>query len=363
MKKALIFMLLTSPLIQERALAATGGSANGSERAISEAYSILASDRFLKPSSTEKLTYLQGISKLAGSAHPIDPSKPPQKAHPASSLIKMDPAKLLSLAETEYRKGDTNRGAYLARRVMVLCSDCHATQAKPVWTALAPTSGLSQLEWGEFFKLSHRFDDALLYYEKVLNSPNMAASQPAVWERAALNIVALGVETSSNAYTYVDLISNSLASVQHPKREKALLSGWRMVGKAWGAEPSAITKPFDMLSQARQLMTTGEQMNRTSPNSGFVHLTRAMLVLKKVMEKGGPEQKARAYFMAGELREKLPIDGPWLNAEDYYEACGRVAPKSSDALKCYSALQSLPQRIAKYIPDTSVLKALQPGAK
>ncbi len=360
-------MLFLSSLYQERSLAAQSSKEkekeSGSERAVSEAYSLLASDRFLKPSASDRLIYLQGISKLAAIAHPIDASKSNSKAHPAQSLNKMDAMKLLAQAEADYRKGDVAKGSYLARRVMVICSDCHASQTKPTWTSLSPQSGLSQLEWGEFYKLAHRFDDALLQYEKVLNSPNMASTQSQAWERAALNIVALGVETSSNAYTYVDLISNSLASVQHPKREKALLSSWRTTGKAWGAEPSAVTKPFDMLSQARQFITTGEQMNRTAANTGFVHLTRAMLVLKRVMEKGGPEQKARAYLMAGELREKLPIDGPWLNAEDYYEACGRVAPKSSDALKCYSALQSLPQRNARFVPDINVLKALQPGAK
>jgi hypothetical protein len=328
----------------------------GKEQAISEAYSALSSDRFLNPGAS-KLHTIQGISKLNGLAHPVDFAKADPKAHPALPYLQFDPLKILSRNETEYRKGDPVRAAYSVRRVMQICSECHAFGVKPSWGNLEPVSGLSIIETGEFFKLSVRPSDALLQYEKALNSPGFANAQPAVWERVALNIVALGIESSSNAYTYVDLISNALQATPMSKSQKALLTSWRLMGKSWGSERSQITKPYEMLNQARQLMTAADGMNRSQPQSGFVNQARAMLILKRVAMTGSPDQKARAFYMSGELREKISIDGAYLHAEDYYEACVRVLPKGADAAKCLSALQSLPGR-SKYTLDPDTLRSL-----
>lgn len=335
----------------------------GAERSVSEALTLTISERFVRPAAAEKLIYVQGISKLAGVAHPIDIKKIPAKAHPAIAQLRLDPLRLLPLAEAQYRKGDFVRGAYLTQRVTQVCSECHAYLKKPTWKFLGPTSRLSALEYAEFFRAARRYDDALLHYEKILNAPGLAASQPQVWEKAALNIISLGVETSSNAYTFVDLVSSSLAAVNHPPAQKALLQSWRTTGKAWGAEPAAITKPFDLLIHARQLISTGDQMNSRQRLSGFVHHVRAMHVLRLVAQKGSPAQKSRAFLMSAQMRDRFPIDGVYLNVEDYYEACARVSPKGADARKCYSELQSLSQRMLKYMPDTSVLRALQPSAR
>ncbi|MES2745639.1 MAG: hypothetical protein V4655_09425 [Bdellovibrionota bacterium] len=331
-------------------------SSGGSERAIGEAYSIMASDRFLNPGAA-KLNTIIGISKLNGVAHPIDFTKVIPKAHPALAYLSFDPMKILSKAETEYRKGDASRAAYTARRVMHVCSECHVFTAKPVWANIVPTGGLTMVEWGEFYKFASRPGDALLQYEKVINSPGLANTQPAIFERSALNIVALGIESSSNAYTFVDLISSALQTTTMTKGQKALLSSWRLTGKAWGAERDAVIKPYDILLQARQLMTTADGMNRSLPLSGFVHQARAMLALKRVATIGSPDQKARAFYMSGELREAISLEGVYLNAEDYYEACIRVLPKGPDAMKCLAALQSLSGR-SKYMTDTDALRSL-----
>lgn len=355
MKKFLIFMFVTAQASALFAPALRGAS--GTARTLSEAYTVLASDRFWNPGA-DKIAMVQGITKLNSVSHLIDVTKLGPKANPALAYLAFDPMKVLAKDVIEYRSGDTSRAAYSTQRVLFVCSQCHAGIQKPAWNSLAPVSSLTLIEFGEFFKLAARPDDALLNYEKVLNSPGLAQSQPSVWERAALNIVALGIESSSNAYTYVDLISNSLQLTKTSKAQRNLLSSWRTTGKAWGAERTATTKPFEMLSQARQLMTTGASMNRSMAHSGFVHQTRAMLVLKKVMASGSAEQKARAFFMAGELREQLNLEGVWLHAEDYYEACVRVAPKGADAPKCLSSLQSLPKRNRKYALQSDTIKAL-----
>ncbi|RZA23343.1 MAG: hypothetical protein EOP10_13015, partial [Proteobacteria bacterium] len=312
MKKFLaLFLFSANSLAYSQNAAAPSSpvaSSGGSERAISEAYSVMASDRFLNPGAA-KLNTIIGISKLNGVAHPIDFTKVDTKANPALPFLSFDPMKVLTKAETEYRKGDTPRAAYSARRVLHICSECHVFAAKPVWANLVPTGGLTMVEWGEFYKLAARPGDALLQYEKVINSPGLANAQPAIFERSALNIVAMGIESSSNAYTFVDLVSSALQTTTMSKSQKALLSSWRLTGKAWGAERSPITKPYDILMQARQLMTTADGMNRSLPLSGFVHQARAMLALKRVATIGSPDQKARAFYMSGELREAIALEG------------------------------------------------------
>lgn len=359
MKTLLAFIFLSAGAFanQANAQSPAAPASAGSSRAFADAYSILSSERFAHPTAADKLNMIQGISKLNGIAHPADFSKPGPKSHPALPYLSLDPMKILSRNEVEYRKGDPKRAVYSVRRIMVLCSECHASVNKPIWTSVNPTSSLNQFEWGEFYKFAGRFDEALLHYEKFINTSGYAHSQPALYERAGLNIVALGIEASSNAYTFVGIISNALQATSMTKSQKALFSSWRVTGKAWGSERGAVTKAPDMLTQARQLMTSGDQMNRSMHNSGFVHQARAMLVLKKVMTIGGPAQKARAFFMAGELREKLKIDGVWLHAEDYYEACVRVAPRGADAPKCLAALQKLPSR-SLYTLDQDTVRAL-----
>lgn len=333
--------------------------ASGTAKSVSEAYSNIANDRFDSPGG-DKLRLLQGVTKLNAISHPLDVKKLGSKTNPAIGYLSFDPMKLLAKNEIEYRNGVSSRAAYATRRITMICSECHASLAanKPDWKTLAPQGKLTLLEWGEFYRLAARPDDALLQYEKILNDSPLAASQSAVWERAALNIVALGVESSSNAYTFVDLVSNALSMGKFSKSQRNLLSSWRVTGKAWGSETNTPTKPFDMLSQARKLMNSALVMDRKLPKSGFVNQTRAMLLLKKVSSIGGPDQKARAFLMAGELREKLPINGPWLHSEDYYEACVRVSPKGTDAKKCLLALKSYPKRNPKYALNHDTVNAL-----
>lgn len=350
MKKLLIFMIVSSGAFAQSAPAPKAGS--GTEKSVSDAYTLLSSDRFLSPGG-DKLSTVLGISKLNAIAHPIDHSKSNPKAHPALPHIVFDPMQMLPRIEVEYRKGDPSKAAYSARRIMQLCSECHAAESKPVWSSLAPTSSLSLIEWAEFYKLSLRYDDALLQYEKVLNSPGLASSQPAIWERAGMNVVALGIETSFNAYTFVGIVSNSLGVAKMNNNQRALLSSWRMTGKDWGKERGAPTQAFQQLTQAQQLVGMANAMNRSLPNSGFVHQARAMMVLKKVMQKGGIPQKARAFLMAGQIREKIALEGVWLHAEDYYEACIRIDPKGADAAKCLSALNGLSNRVPRYSMDPS----------
>src|SRR5687767_4886686 len=120
LKKLLVLMCFSTSAWAAPQVAAPAPTP-GNERALSEAYSILASDKFLNP-GTQKLTTILGITKLNGLAHPADFSKADAKAHPALPYISFDPMKVLSKAETDYRKGDTAKTAYSVRRVMQLCS-------------------------------------------------------------------------------------------------------------------------------------------------------------------------------------------------------------------------------------------------
>lgn len=330
---------------------------SASEKLVSDAFTTLSTDRFLKPGAN-RLNAIQGITKLNGAAHSADHSKPGPKAHPALPYITIDALKALPLLETEYRKGDAVKAAYSTRRIMQFCSECHAGGGKPDWLALAPTTSLSPIEIGEFYKLSLKFDDALLQYEKVLNSPGLAISQPAIWEGAALNIVAIGIESSFTTFTYIDLISHSLATTKTNAKQRTLLNSWRATGKEWSKEREVPAHALEHITQARQLISKAETMNRSLPLSGFAHQARAMMVLRKAMQNGSPPQKAHAFLLAGEVREKIPLEGIWLHAEDYYEACIRVAPKGVDAPKCFAALSSLAKRVPRYKGDPRLITEL-----
>lgn len=77
--------------------------------------------------------------------------------------------------------------------------------------------------------------------------------------------------------------------------------------KNWGKEKNLPSRPNDLLDHARTLILSDDTANRTLPKSGLVFHARATYNLRRVQASRSMEQQTKAFLMAGELREKIPM--------------------------------------------------------
>ncbi len=365
-KFCLFFMLIVTtglPLIPAPwALSRPRSASNmsdASERAAGESYSVLSLEKLLAPLPADKPQLSGAIAKLKGLAHPVQAKATTGRINPVLAFLGINPPQALDQMEQAFQRGASPQIAYALRHMLQVCTECHATSAKPTWAALQPIARITLIELADFYKFSGRPNDALLYYEKILVTRGAASSRPDIWDRAALNVIALAIESSGSPYTFVDVTSNLLQSGALSKKQKDLLSFWRTTGKAWGLERQPPSRPIELLEHARVLIVNGDINNRLMPDSGLVQYARAMFELRRIQQNGTLEQKTRAFQMAGELREKIPMQGVWLGAEDFYEACIRASPQSMDATRCWSLLSSLSQRDPRFALDAETNQQLQ----
>lgn len=332
---------------------------SGSERVLGESLSVLSLDKLLKPMPTDRVPLSGALAQLKNSSHTIQGKALGPKINPVMQFLTINPQRSLTHIEQSFQRGASPQTAYAIRRQMQFCAECHASSTKPNWAALQPVAGLTLIELADFYKFIGRPNDAILYYEKILTTRGTAASRPDIWERAAANIVAIGIESTGSPYTYVDVMSNLLQETVISKRQRDLVTAWRTAGKSWGQEAKLPTRANELLDASRNLIITGDNMNRVNPLSGLSHQARAMHNLRRVQAMGTMDQKTKAFLMAGELREKIPVAGVWVGAEDYYEACIRSTPHSADGTRCWSLLSSLSSRDSRFSLDAETNQQLQ----
>jgi hypothetical protein len=342
-----------------RAQSKTKSAPTGAERVLGESLSVLSLDKVLKPMPPDRASISSALAQLKNSSHAIQSKAPGPKTNPVMQFLTVNPQKSLGAIEKNFQKGETAQTAHEIRRQMQFCAECHASGTKPNWAALQPVAGLTLIELADFYKFTGRPNDAILYYEKILTTRGTAASRPDIWERAAANIVAIGIESTGSPYTYVDVMSNLLQETVISKSQRDLVTSWRAAGKSWGQEAKLPTKANELLDASRNLIMTADNMNRVNPLSGLSHQARAMHNLRRVQTIGTLDQKTKAFLMAGELREKVSIPGVWVGAEDFYEACIRANPHSADGTRCWSQLSSLSSRDPRFSLDAETNQQLQ----
>ncbi|RZA13732.1 MAG: hypothetical protein EOP10_29285, partial [Proteobacteria bacterium] len=316
-------------ILSHSALAApapVAAPADGADKiqVLSASYGLLSLERPTPLSTPEKTLFLQTLAKLKGLTHPITTRPTGPKIDGAMQFVNPNLPQSLIAIEALVQKNAFPQALASLRRTLQLCSECHADSTQPAWNKLTPRPGFSLIEVADFHKNAGRSNDALLHYEKILTTKGTASTWPDAWEKSALNIVALGIKSGGNAYTYVDVLSNLLQETVISKKQRELVSSWRAQGKAWGLEKQPPSRPTELLAHARAMNATADSNNRITQGSGLVSQSRAMLGLRKVGIYGSADQKGKAFLMAGELREKMILPGIWLNPEDYYEACIRA---------------------------------------
>ncbi|MBC7660784.1 MAG: hypothetical protein H7249_13895 [Chitinophagaceae bacterium] len=350
MRKAWVVSAFLLLFIDRAAVhAAAADSRETPEKSLGEAYSVLSGDRLLNPQPTDKTVLLEALFKLKSLAHPVSTKPSGPKVDGALPFVTLNPPQVLGRLDTHFQKGNFVQSAAGIRRIMQICTECHAKSTKPNWPMIGPNTGLTLIEYADFFKLVGRSNDALLYYEKILTKKGAASERPDIWERAATNVVALGIETAGSAYTFVDVLSNLLQETSISKKQRDMVTSWRTQGKAWGLERTLPSKPSELLEHARMLTSMGDNNNKALITSGLVAYARALMELKKVGIYGSTDQKTKAFLMMGEVREKLTVPGVWLQPEDYYEACIRSAPHSQEAARCWNLLTTLSARDPKFV--------------
>jgi hypothetical protein len=224
---------------------------------------------------------------------------------------------------------------------------------------------LGKLEQGDYYASAYELEDAMTAYEAALNDAKLLTASPARWELAAKRLLALVVHVQPTPRFALEILSRIRDEKGVPPTLLKASTTWRQEIKQWIDDtktPSAAAAN-DTLAQARTLMAAGAALDAKTQTEGaglVVHLRAGKIASKllrprtqlgaadaEALEIGG---RAAAYTAALHL-------GP--SAEDYLEACIRVAPRTASARTCFQALTTLPPAARRGHEDKSGVGAAE----
>lgn len=311
------------------------------------------------PRETQKAV-LSSLRKLQDLSHDVAPALAHEAGDPVMLFLNFDLRTQLKSIEAAYSDRAYEKAHSLLRQSTQYCASCHALSAKKYGRegpfAWPDPQGLSELERGEYLSASRRHEEAMLAYEHALQDRKLKSKEPNLWQRAMVNLLALTIRIRQDPSITLEMISARLEEGSYSPQQTSLLKTWRIAAKNWAKEKQeSSADPSVVLAKARELLEKGGKLNQGQNQGGYVELLRAASLLNGLtLSLASPDDKAEAYFLTGQVNEKLKDVFLWMRPQVYYEACIRLKPHTSLAKSCFSAWQTFTQSSPSEAADSDI---------
>lgn len=278
-------------------------------------------------------------------AHSLKTTSKPN-ADPALQAMTQVFADDLDRALEGLRGGNRDYARQILKDTTSYCIQCHTqTNNGPDFPRLAlaiNTNELSSLEQAEFFAATRQFTPALEAYERVLNDPSLAKTDPFAWEQAARSALAITVRVKNDPKETSNLLSQIEAHPTLPETTRKAVKSWKKAVRDWSKEPKVTTYTESAALKKAESLLRIAQKSQEFPldHSEDIQYFRASSLMHDLLgtEDRSPEVSAKALYLAGVASEATRDMNFWTLHETYYEQCIRTLPHTPQAETCFERL-------------------------
>lgn len=235
----------------------------------------------------------------------------------------------------------------VAKTSLSSCFRCHSVKSEGATAAWKlddiPRLTLAPLEKADLLVAARKYEEALVFMESQLNSPEFLASYGVDFEGLLRRYMALLIRVEKDPQRALNSLNKILDRGDTPNYVLEQAEGWKKSLEAWRREKSSkIKNPNDLFAQVDQRFKRAVQLQTyEKDHAGDVEYLRATTVLHEGLPlTKTPQDQARALFLLGRAYEVLDDLGEWNLHENYYEACVLRDPKSPIAKNCLNRLEA-----------------------
>lgn len=278
------------------------------------------------------------ISRFADSIHTIDSDK-------AKQVLGDDPYVLQSLHQLQefshrakefYSRGDFQHSRILLKATTNACFKCHTRIKYGPESYYWKNFEVSQLkttplEKAHILVSMRQYDEAKLYINQHLSDLEKAGNYGIPYENTLhyyLMISLRGQQTIKNSKNY---IQSKVSTNRLPQAFGQTVKNWISDLGYWEKHTAELTPTLGSAEHVLKRNKKGEPDQNTVNN-----LIASSLLHQYLMKPSDPSNKAKAYYMLGNIYDSLILAGFWDLPEVYYEMCIRYAPKSKMSKLCYA---------------------------
>lgn len=308
--------------------------------------------QFNDPNNREIIN--QEVSRLAKFSHDLGNTKTKGIQDPAMEYVASRFSADMQEARRQLSIGNPTYSRYIIRNATTYCISCHTQSDRgPKFLALETEpfyKKLNTLDRTNYLIAMRRFDEAVVEFEKAMNSPDVALWPFPSLESVTLKILAVAVRVKKDPKMAERIVTRMMQSKWAPVYLQMSGVKWRDSIDEWA---KANTKP-KTLTDAKRLISAAVKKQGESPMSraGLIEYLQASGVLHDLLNDKKPgKEYAEALYYAGISSEALRELDLLDTSERYFEACIRHLPHSPQARNCYIRLES--SQIAGYAESES----------
>lgn len=296
------------------------------------------------PAEESKKAVLDALAQLKAMSHTMQSSVSVYTVDPIMPYLTLDVAAQFARVEAAYLSGNRLHARYLLRQTTQACMGCHAAATNKNSARMQfpePAPQISELEKAAYYSATRRHEEAILAYERYLKDPNLKIAQPALWQDAMEDLLALTIRLRQSSSTTLEMISAILQEGGYTPEQSELLKVWRMSAKSWSQEKlNPGLQGEALFAKAQALAAAGDSLASKGPKRGYIEWMRVMGLINELSRSQASEAiKAEGYRLAGEVSGKLKGNLAWMHPEAYFEACIRLKPHSPLAQSCALKLE------------------------
>ncbi len=296
----------------------------------------------------------QEVGRLAKFSHDLGTTNTQGIADPAMEYVASRFSADMQEARRQLSIGNPTYSRYIIRNATNYCISCHTQSDRgPKFLGMEADpfyQKLNSLDRTNYLIAVRRFDEAVLEFEKAMNSPDVALWPFPSLESVTLKILAVAVRVKKDPKMAERIITRMVQSKWAPVYLQMSGIKWREGIDEWSR---AKTKP-KTLGDAKKLISAAVKKQAESPMSraGLIEYLQASGVLHDLLNDKKPgKDYAETLYYAGIASESLRELDLLDTSERYFETCIRHLPHSPQARNCYIRLESA--QIAGYSESES----------
>lgn len=303
--------------------------------------------QFNDPTNREIIN--QEVGRLAQFSHDLGGTKSKATDDPALDYVAGRFSADMQEARRQLSIGNPTYSRYIIRNATNYCISCHTqTDRGPQFIGMDAQpfyQKLNSLDRTNYLIAVRKFDEAVVEFEKAMNSPDVALLPFPTLESVTLKILAVAIRVKKDPKMAEQIINRMVQSKWAPVYLQMSGVKWRAGIEEWAR---AKTKPRT-LAEAKRLISVAVKKQAEAPMSraGLIEYLRASGTLHDLLDDKKPgKDYAESLYYAGIASEALRELDLLDTSERYFEACIRHLPHSAQARNCYIRLEAA--QIATY---------------
>jgi tetratricopeptide (TPR) repeat protein len=281
---------------------------------------------------------LDDYSKHLDSQKMVIPSQDPSTKYIAQDFQK-EIAQMQSLRAAKDFGQKQSRLRHLTR----YCVACHsktpaasAQFANPMGEAI---ENFNDFEKGEFYMAMRQYEKAMVHLEKGLTDADWAKAHKSIWNKGAMQLLAVTVRVRDDASLTLEMISRLFDTQAYPKDLQTVARVWRQDAKAWQKQSQGKAS----LRRVSSLLKQAQAREKKVQHSGLILNLRAQKLLNQYLQTGGLSAKSEqaVLYYSGVLNQRLERLQFSSFPKAYFQACVDLNPESKVGSLCQRKLATL----------------------